>query len=222
MAHGPLVCLSVRDTGSGMTEEVKKHLFEPFFTSKEKGKGTGLGLSTVFGIVKQSGGEIEIDSELNAGTTCRIYFPHIENAVPDKDKAKETLLSGSETILLVEDEESLLRLGERVLRMNSYTVIAAADGKSALEAAGRYGKPVDLLLTDVVLPGMNGRELSAELARRKLVHRTLFMSGYTEDAIIEHGCLEPGIAFIYKPFTVEALSQKLREVLDGPAEKAKV
>ncbi|HAH31434.1 MAG TPA: hypothetical protein DCL44_03865 [Elusimicrobia bacterium] len=223
LIRGPVVCLSIRDTGSGMTAEVKKHLFEPFFTSKEKGKGTGLGLSTVFGIVKQSGGDIEVESELNCGTTFRIYFSYIEttNKDKDKDKDKDTLLRGTETVLLVEDEESLRRLGERLLRMSGYTVIPAADGKSALEAAERHGKPVDLLMTDIVMPYMNGRELATELARRKLVRRTLFMSGYTEDAIVEHGVLKPGIAFIYKPFTIEALSIKLREVLDGPADKAR-
>ncbi|OGR96539.1 MAG: hypothetical protein A2016_00785 [Elusimicrobia bacterium GWF2_62_30] len=222
---GPMVCLTVRDTGCGMTPEAKEHLFEPFFTTKEHGKGTGLGLSTVFGIIKQSGGEIECESEPNSGTVFRIYLPYMGTSVSikDKDKAKpeDTLLRGSETILLVEDEDILRRLAERLLKMNGYTVIAAADGKSALEAAQRYGKPFDLLVTDVVMPGMNGRELAKEIAARKLAGRTLFMSGYTDDAIVEHGVLEPGIAFIYKPFSVEALSEKLREVLDGPADKAK-
>lgn len=176
-------------------------------------------LSTVFGIVKQSGGEIEVESAPDHGTTFHIYIPYYEATVKDKDK--DTLLRGSETVLLVEDEESLRRLGERLLRMSGYTVIVAADGKTALEAAERHGKPFDLLMTDVVMPGMSGRELAKEIANRKLAHRTLFMSGYTDDAIAKHGVLEPGLAFIYKPFTVEALSLKLREVLDGPADKAK-
>ncbi|MFA7008964.1 MAG: PAS domain S-box protein [Elusimicrobiales bacterium] len=222
-----LVCLSIRDTGCGMTDAVKTHLFEPFYTTKGKGKGTGLGLSTVFGIIKQSGGDIEVESTAGGGTTFRIYLPYIEVAVQDKDTVKDgykdnaALARGTETVLLVEDEESLRRLGERLLRLNGYTVISAADGKEALEAAERHGKPVDLLLTDVVMPGMSGRELSMELARRKLIGWTLFMSGYTDDAIVQHGVLDPGIAFIYKPFTVEALSLKLREVLDGPADQAK-
>jgi DNA-binding NtrC family response regulator len=139
----------------------------------------------------------------------------------NKDKDKDVLLPGNETVLLVEDEESLRRLGERLLRLSGYTVISAANGAEALELMGRHGKTVDLLMTDVVMPGMSGRELSTELWKRKLIHKTLFMSGYTDDAIAKHGVLEPGLAFIYKPFTVEALSRKLREVLDGPADKAK-
>jgi len=222
---GRLVCLTIKDTGCGMADKIKEHIFEPFFTTKETGKGTGLGLSTVFGIVKQSGGEIEVESAPDSGTTFQIYIPYYEEAVVAKDKAadkeKETLLSGSETVLLVEDEESLRRLGERLLRASGYTVLSAANGKEALEVMGRYGKSVDLLLTDVVMPGMSGRELATELGNRKLIHRTLFMSGYTDDAITKHGVLEPGLAFIYKPFTVETLSRKLREVLDGPADKAK-
>jgi len=227
LKRGPLVCLSIRDTGSGMTAEIKEHLFEPFFTTKVKGKGTGLGLSTVFGIIKQSGGDIEIESEPDHGTVFRVYFPFLE-AVPkngekdkngDKKKDAGTVLRGSETVLLVEDEDSLRRLGERLLRMSGYTVIAAADGPSALAAAERHGKPFDLLVTDVIMPGMSGKELAVELVRRKLARKTLFMSGYTDDAIVQHGVLEPGIAFLYKPFTADALAVKLREVLDGPADQ---
>lgn len=227
LPQGPLVCLTVRDTGCGLTAEAREHLFEPFFTTKEKGKGTGLGLSTVFGIVKQSGGEIEVESEPNQGTAFRMYFPCVDAPVSDKykdknkDKDKDSLPRGSETILLVEDEDILRRLTERLLKADGYTVITAADGKSALEAAQRHGRPVDLLVTDVVMPGMNGRELALELSKKKLAHRTLYMSGYTDEAISDHGVLEDGIAFIYKPFAVEALSAKLREVLDGPADKAK-
>ena len=226
-APGPLVCINIYDTGCGMTDRTKEHLFEPFFTTKEKGKGAGLGLSTAFGIVKQSGGEIEVESAPESGTTFHIYIPYYEATVPEKDpggerdKNKDTLLPGSETILLVEDEDSLRHLGERLLHMSGYTVISAANGKEALEVMEHHGKMVDLLMTDVVMPGMSGRELATELANRKLIRRTLFMSGYTDDAIIKHGVLEPGLAFIYKPFTVEALSRKLREVLDGPADKAK-
>lgn len=220
---GPLVCLSLSDTGLGISPENKEHLFEPFFTTKEKGKGTGLGLSTVFGIIKQSGGDIEVESSTGHGTTFRIYLPQMTDAAlhKDKDRDKDNLLRGTETILLVEDEETLRRLGERLLRAGGYTVISATGGLEAIAAAERHGKPVDLLLTDVVMPGMNGRELAKRLADAKLVTRTLYMSGYTDDAVIKHGVLEPGIAFIYKPFTVEELSAKLREVLDGPADKAR-
>jgi len=224
---GRLVCLTVKDTGCGMTDKVKEHVFEPFFTTKETGKGTGLGLSTVFGILKQSGGEIGLESAPDRGTTFNICLPYYEAAAPGNgektgaEKDKDALLPGSETILLVEDEESLCRLAERLLRTSGYTVISAASGAEALELMERRGKAVDLLMTDVIMPGMSGRELSMELGRRKLIHRTLFMSGYTDDAIAKHGVLEPGLAFIYKPFTVESLSHKLREVLDGPADKAR-
>lgn len=220
---GPQVCLSVSDTGSGISAENKEHLFEPFFTTKEKGKGTGLGLSTVFGIVKQSGGEIEVESSPGQGTTFRIYVPQVRDAAFRNFKANEQpkSLGGTETILLVEDEDSLRRFAERTLRAGGYTVVSAEDGKAALAAAELHGQPFDMLLTDVVMPGMNGRELSMELARRKMVRRTLYMSGYTDDAIIKHGVLEDGISFIYKPFSVEALSIKIREVLDGTADQAK-
>ena len=229
LARGPLVCLGVRDTGGGFTAEARAHMFEPFFTTKEKGKGTGLGLSMVFGIVKQSGGEIEVETSPETGTLFRIYLPHLETALPEKHRGRGAHAApgaaaaprGGETILLVEDEDSLRRLGERLLRLHGYTVVAAEDGLSALEAAERRGEPFDLLMTDVVMPGMTGQELAGELARRKLARRTLYTSGYTEDAIQKNGVLEPGIAFIYKPFTAEALALKLREVLDGPADKAK-
>jgi CheY-like chemotaxis protein len=220
---GPLVRLSFSDTGCGISPENKKHLFEPFFTTKEKGKGTGLGLATVYGIVKQSGGDIEVESAPGHGTTFHIYLPQVAEAAPGKEQAegKIELQRGTETILLVDDEEPLRRLSERFLRAAGYTVISAADGLAAIAAAESYGKPVDLLLTDVVMPGMNGRELARRLADARLAARTLYMSGYTDEAVIKHGVLEPGIAFIYKPFSVEALTAKVREALDGPADKAK-
>lgn len=227
LPRGPLVCIKVGDTGCGMSEEVKTHLFEPFFTTKEQGKGTGLGLSTVFGIVKQSRGEITVESEPGKGSVFTVYLPFVESRPQDKDKEgdkkppEEPLRKGNETVLLVEDEESLRRLGERILRASGYTVLVAADGQAALKLMEERGRPVDLLMSDVVMPGMSGRELGLELARRKLIGRALYMSGYTDDAIVKHGVLEPGIAFIYKPFTVDAVLLKLREVLDGPADGAK-
>jgi len=223
LARGRLVCVNVRDNGCGITPEVKKHMFEPFYTTKEQGKGTGLGLSMVYGTVKQSGGDIAVESEPGKGCVFKLYFPLLEKAAPEINAGREEEASkgGSETILLVEDEESLRRLGERVLRAGGYAVISAADGKAALEAAELYGKPVDLLLTDLVMPGMSGRELALELTRRKLVRRTLYMSGYTDEAIVKHGVLEPGVTFMYKPFAIDALSVKVREVLDGPADQAK-
>jgi len=223
LARGRMVRVEVRDNGAGMSPEVKKHLFEPFYTTKAHGKGTGLGLSMVYGTVKQSGGEIEVESEQGKGTVFKLYFPLVEDGIAENSagKTQKGPEKGTGTILFVEDEDSLRRLGERQLRASGYTVIVAADGKEALEAAGRRGKPVDLLITDVVMPGMSGRELAAELACRKLVTRTIYMSGYTDDSIAKHGVLEPGIAFLYKPFTFEELSLKIRGVLDGPADQAK-
>ncbi|MBI5743654.1 MAG: response regulator [Elusimicrobia bacterium] len=224
LPHGPLVCLKVSDTGCGMTDEVKKHLFEPFFTTKERGKGTGLGLSTVFGIVKQIGGDIEVESEPGAGAVFRIYFPLFEardaGAAAGAQGAAGAGAVGTETILLVEDEESLRRLGRRILVSSGYTVLEAAGGAEALRALELHGKPVDLLLTDVIMPGMSGRDLAREIARKGLAPRTLYMSGYTDDAIVKHGVLETGLSFIYKPFTVDALSLKVRTVLDAPADQS--
>lgn len=225
LPRGSLVCLKVSDTGAGMTAEVKSHLFEPFFTTKEQGKGTGLGLSTVFGIVKQSGGDIEVESEAGKGTIFRIYFPYCESAPKAADTGKGGPVTGEvkglETILLVEDEESLRRLGKRVLESSGYTVLTAAGGPEALKALEQHGKPVDLLVTDVVMPGMSGRDLAREIARRNMAARTLYMSGYTDDAIVKHGVLEPGLAFIYKPFSVDGLLLKVRTVLDAPADQAR-
>lgn len=221
-ARGRVACVKVGDNGPGMSPEVKKHLFEPFYTTKAQGKGTGLGLSMVYGTVKQSGGDIVVESEPGA-TVFKLYFPLAAGGTVETSGGKVPAgpEKGTETILFVEDDDSLRRLGERQLRASGYTVISAADGKEALEAAERRGKPVDLLMTDVVMPGMSGRELAAELVRRALVPRTLFMSGYTDDSMGKHGVLEPGIAFLYKPFTFEALSAKIREVLDGPADRAR-
>jgi PAS domain S-box-containing protein len=222
--RGPLVCLSVCDTGYGMTDETKEHLFEPFYTTKEKGKGTGLGLSTVYGIIKQSGGEIAVESEPDHGTTFLIYFPHMGAEPKDKNKAKDEdkndQLRGHETVLLVEDEDLIRRLGERALRAKGYAVLTAANGAAALQVIAQHGRPVDLLITDVVMPGMNGRALAREIAKRHMTRRTLYISGYTDNAIVSKGVLEPGLAFLYKPFSPNALLSKLRAVLDGPTDQA--
>ena len=227
LPRGPIVCLCARDTGCGMTEEVRTHLFEPFFTTKEKGKGTGLGLSMVYGIIKQSGGDIEVESAPDRGTTFQIYFPQSELKDDRKDKQTDAgtdgdlVLRGNETILLVEDEETVRRLAQRALSVNGYTVLGAGSGDEALKILERRGAPVDLLITDVVMPGMSGRELARKIAAMNLARRTLFVSGYTDEAIVHHGILEPGLAFLNKPFTPDALLRKLREVLDGPANQAK-
>ncbi|MDO8805120.1 MAG: response regulator [Elusimicrobiota bacterium] len=224
LPRGPLVCLKVRDTGCGMTAEVMSHIYEPFYTTKEQGKGTGLGLSTVFGIVKQSGGDIGVESESGKGVQFCIYFPYCESgpgAAADKARQGAGELKGSETILLVEDEESLRRLVRRVLSSGGYTVLTASCGMEALKELEQRGHPVDLVVTDVVMPGMSGRELAREVARKGLAGRILYMSGYTDDAIVKHGVLEPGLAFIYKPFTIDGLLAKVRAVLDAPADQSK-
>jgi PAS domain S-box-containing protein len=169
MPRGSLLCLSVSDTGYGMTDEVKTHLFEPFFTTKEQGKGTGLGLATVFGIIKQSGGAVEVESAPDHGTIFRIYLPQIDEKAQDKDK--DVVPQGNETVLLVEDDESIRRLAARALTINGYFVLTAADGQEALRVLERHGKPVDLLITDVVMPGMSGRELAQTIAKKNLAHR---------------------------------------------------
>ncbi|NNN05186.1 MAG: PAS domain S-box protein [Elusimicrobia bacterium] len=223
LKRGPLVELCVSDTGEGMNEAVLSRLFEPYFTTKEMGKGTGLGLSTVHGIIKQSMGEIEVESAPNKGTTFCIYLPETE-AVTEGQASKKTgpaAIGGDEVVLLVEDEESVRRLVERVLKGSGYTVLAAANGREALKALEVRAKPVDLVITDVVMPGMNGRELAQEIASRNMSPRTLYISGYTDEAIVQHGVLEPGLAFLYKPFTTDALLRKMREVLDGPRDQAK-
>jgi len=221
LPRGPLVCLGALDTGCGMTSEVKSHLFEPFFTTKEKGKGTGLGLSTVYGIVKQSGGALEVESAPNRGTTFRIFLPRVDALLPARHRVEGIVRRGSETVLLVDDDDSIRRVVERVLVLQGYTVLTAASGPEALAVLERHGRPVDLLLTDVVMRGMSGRELARTIAVKDMARRTLFISGYTDDAIVAHGVLEAGLSFMYKPFLPDTLLQKLREVLDSPADKAK-
>ena len=219
--RGPLAVLTVQDTGVGMTDEVRAHVFEPFFTTKEKGKGTGLGLATVYGIVKQSGAELELESAPGKGTTFRVIFQLSSGTPKSAEKTAEVPLRGSETLLLVEDEETLRKLDERILSASGYKVLAYAAPTEALKALESRGQPVDLLITDVILPGISGRDLAREAARRALSRRTLYVSGYTDDAVMQHGALEPGLAFLQKPFTAEGLLRKVREVLDGPADAGK-
>jgi PAS domain S-box-containing protein len=214
---GHYVMVSVSDTGYGMSPEVKEHIFEPFFTTKEKSKGTGLGLSTVYGIVKQSGGYIWVDSEPGCGTTFKIYLPRVEEEASVLHPTDDTssLPCGSETVLIVEDEPSVRGLVVRVLRELGYTLIEAANGEEALHIVQEQDdKKINLLLTDVVMPQMGGKELADQLKIPQPDIKVLFISGYTDDAIVRHGVLEPGTNFLQKPFSPSALTHKVREVLD--------
>jgi two-component system, cell cycle sensor histidine kinase and response regulator CckA len=213
---GDYVLFAVSDTGIGMDAAIKARIFEPFFTTKEKGKGTGLGLSTVYGVVKQSGGYIEVASELNAGTVFKIYLPKVEGAVVEQPRTEMSAsLRGAETVLLVEDEPSLRILARHQLESCGYSVLEAGSGADALEVARKELVTIHLLLTDVVMPGINGRILAEELLRRRPLLSVVYMSGYTGQAMGEDGVLDAGSHFLPKPFTREALARKLREALEG-------
>ena len=215
---GSYVLLAISDTGCGMDAETLAHVFEPFFTTKEQGKGTGLGLSTVYGIVKQSGGYIWPYSEPGIGTTFKIYLPRVDETAAREQAAAQPAasgLEGTETILLVEDEEGVRGLTRQLLQRHGYTVLEAEHGQDALLLCERYSGPIHLLLTDVVLAAqMSGRELVERLVPLRREMKVLYMSGYSDEAIVHHGVLAPGTAFLQKPFTTESLMRKLREVLD--------
>ncbi|MCI0538450.1 MAG: PAS domain S-box protein, partial [Verrucomicrobiales bacterium] len=204
---GRYILLSINDTGTGMSADVKAHLFEPFFTTKDVGRGTGLGLSTVYGIVKQSGGDIEVDSEPGRGTTFRIYLPRVEDPTerPKLTEPAANTKGGLETVLLVEDEEGVRNLLQRVLQHSGYTVLAASNGAEALRLAAKHPGPIHLLLTDLVMPQMSGRELAERFAQIRPNLKCLYMSGYTNDAIIRHGISELDAAFLEKPFVPSTL-----------------
>jgi CheY-like chemotaxis protein len=210
------VAIYVSDTGTGMAPGVKNRVFEPFFTTKEQGKGTGLGLSTVYGSVKQSGGFVIVESELGKGSTFGIYLPRVD-PVEEPRAAEEFQISltSAATVLLVEDEDAVRRLTSRVLTRSGYKVLGAASGHAALELAAKYEGTIDLLLTDVVMPGMSGRELAEQLLPLRPGMRLLYASGYTEDAIILHGVSSLETAFLEKPFTPDVLLRKVRAVLDA-------
>ena len=218
---GPHVMLAMSDTGCGMDSDTRSQIFEPFFTTKEVGKVTGLGLSTVYGIVKQSGGSIWVYSEPGKGTTFKIYFPLVEEAIePEKAKKPSDRRSrGQETVLVVEDEEVLRGLVKRMLGLLNYRALEAASGGEALLLCERHTEPIHLMITDMVMPQMGGRQLAERVASLHPEMKVLYMSGYTDNAIVHHGVLDPGTPFLQKPFTASSLAHAVREVLDAPDEQ---
>jgi two-component system cell cycle sensor histidine kinase/response regulator CckA len=215
---GSYAMLAVTDTGTGMSAETKSHMFEPFFTTKGQGKGTGLGLATVYGIVKQSEGNIWVYSELGRGATFKIYLPLVKSdSSPVEARPSDARPArGSETVLLVEDEDAVRTLTRRILEGFGYSILEARKGEAALELARRHSQPIHLLLTDVVMPDMGGPELAERMRRVRPDTKVLFMSGYTDDAVVRHGIIANGVHFLQKPFTPEALARKVRETLDHP------
>jgi CheY-like chemotaxis protein len=209
--------LAISDTGEGMDEKTASKIFEPFFTTKERGKGTGLGLSTVYGIVKQSGGFIWVYSELGKGSTFRVYLPRTEDSrdVPGKTVSPVEDLRGEKTILLVEDDESIRKLGVAILEKYGYMILSAGDGEEALQLAGAHEGEISLLLTDVVMPRMGGRELCDRIRQQRPEIKVLYMSGYTDNAIVHQGVLDQGTAFLQKPYSPTSLAKKVKEVLEA-------
>jgi CheY-like chemotaxis protein len=216
---GRYVLLAVADTGHGMTEDVKRHLFEPFFTTKPKGRGTGLGLAIIYGAVKQAEGFLEVQSEPGQGSTFRIYLPRVEadSQRVESDQRAPDMPGGTETVLLVEDEQIVRDLAARILKRLGYKVLQAPEGSRAILLAEEYKDRIDLLMTDVVMPGMNGRQLATRLLGLHPEMKVLYSSGYSEDALGGQGIVEEGLHFLGKPYHPQALAKKLREILDGPA-----
>ena len=215
---GAYVVLTVTDTGTGMTPQVQARLFEPFFTTKGPGKGTGLGMATIYGIVRRSGGSVDVYSEVGQGTALKVYFPQTDatDVVVEMSAPLAPAHVGTQTVLVVEDDDSLRELSKRLLQRHGYTVLTAKDSVEALRLFGD-NPSIDVLLTDVVMPGASGPELTRQLIEQRPALRVIFMSGYTEEAMVQHEVLKPGIAFLNKPFTFEALGDKIREVLEGRA-----
>jgi PAS domain S-box-containing protein len=213
---GHYVMMAVSDTGSGMDEETQAHIFEPFFTTKEVGKGTGLGLSTVYGIVKQSGGSLWVYSEMGKGTTFKIYLPRVDEIIESDALEGESaqVSRGQETVLLVEDEEVVRNLSREILETYGYSVLVASNGKEGLRIGEEFPGKIDLVITDVIMPLMGGPEMTESFKASRPETRVLFMSGFTDDAIVHHGVLDESVSFLQKPFSLESLASKAREVLD--------
>jgi len=216
MEPGAYVLLAVSDTGVGMDARTRANIFEPFFTTKEKGKGTGLGLSTVYGIVKQSSGYIWVYSEPGKGTTFKIFLPRVkmEEDEPSAVEVSPDTLRGDETILLVEDDPDVREVAEVILTQYGYQVIKAGSGEEALRLIRKNDHDIQLMITDVVMPGMSGRELVEKMADLQREMKILYISGYTDNAIVQHGMLKSGIKYLPKPFNILELVTKVRQVLD--------
>jgi CheY-like chemotaxis protein len=217
MPPGRYVTIAVTDTGHGMDEETRNHAFEPFYTTKEVGRGTGLGLATVYGIVKQSDGYVWIDSEPGRGTTVTIYLPRVDEAAEPRGAPANTHhgLRGVETILLVEDDDAVRSVARRVLERHGYTVLEARSGREGIEVARQHHGTIHLLVTDLVMPEMSGRRSAEHLAVMQPEMKVLYMSGYPQRGAGREWVLEPDVAFLQKPFTVQSLAEKVREVLDS-------
>ena len=214
---GPHVLMTISDTGVGMNEEVLRQMFDPFFTTKERGKGTGLGLSTVYGIVRQSNGWIEVSSEVGQGTAFRIFLPRVTVSLPNEVRSPvliPVIPQGQGTVLVVEDDGAVRKLTETMLRNSGYKVISAGNGMEAVQVAQGIPDEIHVLLTDVIMPGMNGKQLYERLRTDRPSLRVVFTSGYTDEIIAPRGVLDPTVAYIAKPFSRDALVAKLREVLN--------
>jgi len=215
VAPGCYVVLSFADTGFGMSEEVRSQVFDPFFTTKGVGAGTGMGLATVYGIVRQSGGHIEVESEVGVGTTFCVFLPLVTDpTTPPASREIRLAAKGHETILIVDDDDAVRQMVKTMLKLSGYTILEAADGQKAVETAEAHAAPIHLLITDIVMPHVSGREVAETLAPLKPGMRVLFISGYTEDVVVRQGVELAAADFLYKPFSLTSLTGKVRQILD--------